>query len=232
MVGLERHKGNGNGTVPLGLGIQEEKKEHQEMDRSSSEWRLKETPIEYRLLYSSEKEDDSSSLTRGFTSSGKKEDYTPEIATAQTGIAITQPGVAITKTPSSYSPSPMFLEIMRAEFLNPIFDALQDVQPYAETSEAAVYMDIVLHKILELENKSPNDPLLEVLSAFYDAIAGGRWAAYKGNQYAEARKVLMEVSKKTTLYTNAIERTIIKLEDIGFDTTPYPLDIEENPTEK
>lgn len=118
--------------------------------------------------------------------------------------------------------------MIRARFVNPILEALQKVQPYEGSSSMAVYIDQILHTIRQMEDHLPDDPLLEVLFALYDALAfNGRWGHYKADQYAKAIEVVRRVSQQQPLQTNAVEEAIMELENIGFDTTPYPLDMEE-----
>lgn len=125
-----------------------------------------------------------------------------------------------------------YVRIMRAHFVNPILEALQKVQSHARSSSMAVYIDQTLHMIRQMEDHLPDDPLLEVLFAFYDALAfRNQWSYYEADQYAKAREVVRLASQKQPLQPSAVEKAIMDLEDIGFNTTPYPLDMEEKEEE-
>lgn len=121
-----------------------------------------------------------------------------------------------------------FLETMRAGFIKPLLEALKKIELHACTSSAAVYVNRILHKIREMEERSPNDPILEVLFAFYDALAcDGLWATYTSDQYAKVRELLSRLTQRSSLRSNDIEKAIRALEDIGFDTTPYSLSMDD-----
>ena len=128
--------------------------------------------------------------------------------------------------PSYQKPSNEFLEIMKMHILNPIFDAFDKVQPYASSADAAVYVNKILHTIRQMEDRSPEDPFLDVLFALYDALAfNNNWTNYTAEQYSKAKKVLEKYSKRSLLDQKDVEKAIIELEDIGFDTTPFILEL-------
>lgn len=118
--------------------------------------------------------------------------------------------------------------ILRAHFLGPILDALRKLQPHIGSPGSITYIDSLFCAIRQMMEHSPEDPFLEVLLAFYDALTFNHsWARYTAKQYAEAYKVLKQLSSQQHIHMNAVERAIMKLEDIGFDTTPYTLEIVE-----
>lgn len=121
-------------------------------------------------------------------------------------------------------PSDNFIKIVRLHFLMPILNSLTQVQSYAKSPAAAVYIDEILHNIREMEKRSSSDPFLEVLFAFYDSLAPqGLWATYTAKQFAKARDVIIKISRKYPLSSSIIEKAILQLEEIGFETTPYSL---------
>jgi hypothetical protein len=74
-------------------------------------------------------------------------------------------------------PSKDFIRIMRTSLVEPILKFLRDVQHHACTPNAALYINKILYNIRELEDKSPDDPFLEVLSGLYMALAyENQWA--------------------------------------------------------
>ena len=81
--------------------------------------------------------------------------------------------LAATKTSRSgfyieaHKPNKDFLMVMREYFVIPILKALQSVEEYAGTVDAAPYIHEILHNVQELEKNSPFDPFLEILSGLY-----------------------------------------------------------------
>ena len=112
--------------------------------------------------------------------------------------------------------------------MSDVLHALQKVQAYACTPSASVYVNKVLHTIRDLEDKSPNDPILEVLFALYDALAfDGLWATYTADQYRVAEQVLMHITNQS-INTKKIENAIMALEEAGFDTMPYTFSLDDD----
>jgi hypothetical protein len=112
--------------------------------------------------------------------------------------------------------------------IKPILEELRKVQPHAGSPGAAVYINQILHKIRDLDERSPDDPILEVLFALYDALAfEGLWATYTSEQYEEARQLLTRIAQEPINPKN-IEKAVAALDSIGFDITPYPLSLDDN----
>lgn len=125
----------------------------------------------------------------------------------------------------SKEPSKSYILIIRSHFIPSILSTLEEIQPHAGTANAAVFVDEVLHCINDFSNKSPEDPLLEMLLAFYDAIsANANWADYSADQYEDAKKIIAILADKYPIQEDDIEKAIMKLEESGFNTTPYGLD--------
>ncbi len=61
--------------------------------------------------------------------------------------------------------------MMNQQQIQPILDALDTVQPFVQTPDAALYVHQILYQIREFETTSPDDPFLEVLSGLYVALA-------------------------------------------------------------
>ena len=128
---------------------------------------------------------------------------------------------------SSPEPSRDFLEIIRMHFLNPIIDAFDELQSYAESPNAAVYINEILHLIKEIEARSPQDPYLNILMALYDALAfNNNWTQYDQDQLKGAKDTLVKYSKRNALNQRTVEKAIIELEVLGFDTTPFVFNFE------
>lgn len=141
--------------------------------------------------------------------------------------SVSYPRVAPTSRPSVE-----FLEVMRTHFLKPILEALRKIQPYAGSPSATVYANQILHKIRDLDEQSPDDPILEILFALYDALAfDGLWATYTASQYEEARQLLTRVVQEP-IHPKNVEKALADLDSIGFDITPYPFLVEEDGVDK
>lgn len=123
--------------------------------------------------------------------------------------------------------SEAYIEIIRAHYMSDILHALHQVQAHACTPGASVYINKVLHSIRHLEKKSPNDPALEVLLAFYDALAfDGLWTTYTAEQYRIAEQILVRIVNES-VNTNKVENAIAALDNAGFETLPYTFSLDE-----
>lgn len=123
--------------------------------------------------------------------------------------------------------SEAYIEIIRAHYINDLLRAMQQVQPHACTPGAGVYINQVLHTIRNLEEKSPNDPALEILFALYDALAfDGLWTTYTADQYRIAEQIFTRVLNQP-INNSKIEKAIAALSDAGFDTMPYTFSLDD-----
>lgn len=131
------------------------------------------------------------------------------------------------KQQSQNKSSSQYIEIMRAHFMNPILDTLHKIQPHTKTSAATMYIHTILHSIQTLDEKSPNDPVLEVLFALYDALAhNDLWVTYEAKQFAIAEKILAKLVAQVPLKAIDIEKAKLSLDEVGFDTMPFNFSIE------
>ena len=104
-----------------------------------------------------------------------------------------------------------------------ILQSLHRIQSHAGSPSAIVYVDQILQIINELDDLAADDPLLEVLFALYDALAfNGLWVTYTSTQYKQAERLLVKVMKQP-ITQKKVEKTIVDLERIGFEITPYAL---------
>ncbi len=121
-----------------------------------------------------------------------------------------------------------YTAVMRAHYLNPILKALEGIETYAGSPSAALYINEMMYRIDELHDQSPSDPLLEILFALYDALAyNNNWTFYDALQYREVGVVLKENAERSPLNQKLVEKAIIRLEELGFDTTPFELEYDE-----
>jgi len=90
-----------------------------------------------------------------------------------------------------------------------------------------MYADSILRTIRAMRDLVPFDPYTEVAMALYDAMAfQDRWLDYTAEQYEGAHHLLRNLAVRSQLRNNDIENAIIALENLGFDTTPFEMNIE------
>jgi hypothetical protein len=76
-----------------------------------------------------------------------------------------------------------------------------------------------------MEQVIGDDSIMYVMRAFYDAIAyEGRWSEYSAEQYRKVLDILKPLSGLYPVSLGETEKAIMALEDVGFDTTPFPLE--------
>lgn len=109
-------------------------------------------------------------------------------------------------------------------YIQPILNTLDAIRPYARTPDAGVYANQICHHIREFEAASPDDPLMEILSGLYMALAyDNLWADYEAGQFATARTILETYANCPVLKSTDIENAIMEMETAGFNTTPIPI---------
>jgi len=122
---------------------------------------------------------------------------------------------------------PTAQRIMRTHFTKKILTDLRQIQQHCGEPKAAIYADSLLHTMREMRDLLPFDPYLEVVMALHDALAfQNRWSEYSSSQYAGAYSVLKELVKQEYLSNDKTEKAIMSLEELGFDTTPFGVDVD------
>jgi hypothetical protein len=117
--------------------------------------------------------------------------------------------------------------ILRVHFVNPILADLRQIQRHCGTPAAAMYADSILRTIRAMRDLVSYDPYVEVTMALYDAMAfQNQWLNYTAEQYEGAHRVLRKLAGRAQLRNNNIENAIMDLEDLGFDTTPFEMNVE------
>jgi hypothetical protein len=128
--------------------------------------------------------------------------------------------------------SPDAERILRVHFATPLLADLRKIQPHCGTPTAAVYADSVLRTIRAMRDLVPFDPYTEVAMALYDAMAfQNRWSDYTAEQYEGAHHLLRNLADRSQLRNNYIEKAIMDVEDLGFDTTPFEMNVEHGNNE-
>ncbi|MEM7535796.1 MAG: hypothetical protein AAF639_26695 [Chloroflexota bacterium] len=118
-----------------------------------------------------------------------------------------------------------FVWVSRLELMQPILQCLMQVQPHAGTSIATIYLDQIQHKICEWHERYPDDSILEILFALYNALSVDG-LSYFDDQFALARWLFISLCESHTfdeISNKVIAESIMELESIGFNTTPYSI---------
>ena len=125
--------------------------------------------------------------------------------------------------------------ILRVHFVNPILADLRRIQRHCGTPAAAMYADSILRTIRAMRDLVSFDPYTEVAMALYDAMAfQNQWLNYTAEQYEGAHRIFRNLAGRSQLRNNDIENAVMDLEDLGFDTTPFGMDVEfgDNPDDE
>lgn len=102
-----------------------------------------------------------------------------------------------------------------------ILQALAVLQTHAGRPEARCHVEAIFRAIRDLEEHAPEESLLEVWLALYDALAhDDLWLTYTAEQYQAAYHILAAMGTQP-IPAQQVEDTIAALDDAGFDTMPY-----------
>jgi hypothetical protein len=120
-------------------------------------------------------------------------------------------------------------QILRMHYTNKILRDLTDIQDHCGSAASAVYAYRLLETMRQMQDVTPSDPYLQIVSALHDALAyEHRWTTYDAQQYAAAHDVLKECAFTSNFTDKHLGKALMKLEAIGFDTLPIPIDMEED----
>ncbi len=120
-------------------------------------------------------------------------------------------------------------ETVRTRFIKSIPDGLEKAALHAGSSSATVYINQILHTIHCMDEQFPNDPISDVLFALYDALAyNGQWINYTADLFEKAGEILKWCSGFTVLNQDQAEEAIMRLDEAGFETIPYTVNIQED----
>jgi hypothetical protein len=112
--------------------------------------------------------------------------------------------------------------ILRSHFANGVVENLRKLQKHAGTARAAMYAASVFQMVRQMRDLAPLDPYLEAVMALHDALAfENSWMKYSVPQYEAAAKVLERLAAEKAVTAEKVEKAIVRLEQIGFDTTPF-----------
>jgi len=122
---------------------------------------------------------------------------------------------------------PQVNHILRVHFISQILTDLRQIQKYISKPEAAIYADSLLLTMRTMDEISPFDPFIEIVMAFHDALAyKNNWNKYSPDQYEGAYQILKEFVQKQNISSDTVEKAIMRFEKLGFETTPFDLDME------
>jgi hypothetical protein len=121
------------------------------------------------------------------------------------------------------------LEISRVEITKAILVDLQKLSSYSGEPIAAVYADNLLRTMRSLRDKYIHDPCTEVVMALHDALAySNRWIDYNASQYQGAYDLLASLVNQVSITNLSVEDSILALEDLGFDTLPFGVKLDDS----
>ncbi|MBO3457359.1 hypothetical protein G7B40_030405 [Aetokthonos hydrillicola Thurmond2011] len=120
-------------------------------------------------------------------------------------------------------------EISTVEMTNAILVDLQKLSSYSGEPMAAVYVDNLMRTMRIMRDKYTADPLTEVVMALHDALAySNRWIDYTATQYQGAYDLLASLLTLVSITNLEVESAILTLEDLGFDTLPFGVQLDDN----
>ncbi|MHC0068323.1 hypothetical protein ACWATR_36575 [Nostoc sp. UIC 10890] len=121
------------------------------------------------------------------------------------------------------------LEVSGVEITKTLLVDLQKLQQYTGEPIAAVYADNLLRTMRKLRDKLPFDPYTEVVMALHDALFfENRWIDYNANQYKRVCELLTSLVNQETINNSSVESAILTLENLGFDTLPFGVKIDND----
>ncbi|MBW4571201.1 MAG: hypothetical protein KME31_25260 [Tolypothrix carrinoi HA7290-LM1] len=121
------------------------------------------------------------------------------------------------------------LEATQEEMTKAILVDLQKLSSYSGQPMAAVYADNLLRTMRSLRDKLPFNPYTEVVMALHDALAySNRWIDYKASQYQGVYDLLTSLVNQETITNVDIEDSILTLENLGFDTLPFGVKLDNS----
>lgn len=113
-------------------------------------------------------------------------------------------------------------KIRRVHFANLMLGDIENIQQNIKYSTFVIYANSLLHNMLAMRDLLPYDPYTEVIMALYEALAfENAWQNYTFEQYEGAYQLLKNLAKVDKFTNEKVEKAIIKLEHLGFNTTPF-----------
>lgn len=133
--------------------------------------------------------------------------------------------IADRKTQREEKPNKLYLQSMRPPLFKPILASLKNLQEHAGKSSAIMHIEKLLSSISVMEDKLEEDPLVEVFSALYDALAyKNNWKSYDKDQY-ERIHVILDKLLNRDINQKCIDKAILEMHSAGIDILPYSSEI-------
>jgi len=121
------------------------------------------------------------------------------------------------------------LELSVVEITKSLLSDLEELSRCAGEPVAAVFVDSLLRKIHDMLEQYMGEPYTEVAIALHDALAHqNRWLDYTGEQYQNAYNLFLDLVDQETISNTEVEKSIIALENIGFNTLPFSISFDDN----
>ena len=121
------------------------------------------------------------------------------------------------------------LEVSGLELTKTILVDLQKLASFSGEPIASVYADNLLRTMRTMRDKLPFDPYTEVVMALHDALAySNRWIDYNASQYQGVCELLTSLVNQETINNSSVEAAILTLENLGFDTIPFGVKLDES----
>jgi hypothetical protein len=121
------------------------------------------------------------------------------------------------------------LEISAVETTKSLLSDLKQLSRYAGEPVAAVFADSLLRKMRSLHDMYMDDPYTEIVMALHDALAyQNNWIEYGNEQYQDVYNLFLSLVEREKITNIEVENAIITLEQIGFDTLPFGVKLDNH----
>lgn len=116
-----------------------------------------------------------------------------------------------------------------AEITKSLLPDLEKLSKCASEPVAAVFIDSLLRRMRFLHDNYMDNPYAEVVMALHDALAhSNRWIDHTNEQYKGAYDLLISLVNEETITETEVESSIIQLENLGFDTLPFEVKLDND----
>lgn len=117
------------------------------------------------------------------------------------------------------------IKALRKAYLQQISNHVKSISQFIEDSAVNLYISRLFRTLLEFQESSPDDPFLIITSTLYNALAtDNKWIHYSADQYAGIIDIINKANN-TKLTEKKIFDAISCLENVGFDTNPFSIDL-------
>ena len=115
-----------------------------------------------------------------------------------------------------------YTRIIRVHFCNELLELLHKLKDRAETPQVAGPASEVIKKLRDYDQYGDADPLRLLFSSLHDSlVSDDMWASCTPEQYAGIWEIIAKISRKQRVVLKSIEESVIALEDLGLNTTPF-----------